>query len=203
MPRPVDTHSASKARLLDTAARLFATRGYASVRLRDIAQQAGLHHTSLYHYLPGGKEALYLTVMQQSFDRHRTGLEQAAQHAPPALRARLYALADWFISQPPIDTARMMQVDVLELSPDAALKLAEHAYSALREPIVAVLTESSEALAHLNFDQAAMALVSLVQSAHTIPAQYLHTPDSKVALAHSMVDMLLDGWLPRSSGEPS
>ncbi len=49
----------ARERVLDAAERLFAERGYASVTLRDIAAEVGIRHTSLYHHVPGGKEAIF------------------------------------------------------------------------------------------------------------------------------------------------
>ena len=49
--------SDAKARVLEAAETLFHTRGYKAITLRDIASAVGLNHASLYHHVPGGKEA--------------------------------------------------------------------------------------------------------------------------------------------------
>ncbi|PJN09320.1 TetR family transcriptional regulator [Streptomyces sp. CB01635] len=50
------------ARILDSAAELFARSGFSSVSLREIAAHAGLTHAGLLHHFPG-KEALLLEVL--------------------------------------------------------------------------------------------------------------------------------------------
>ncbi len=87
----------------------------------------------------------------------------------------------------------MLQTDALNLSQAAALRLAAHGDRALHDPIVAVLAVAEPDLLPMPLEQAAMALVSLVQSVHRLPSSVAH----KAALAHQMVDMLLDGWRPR------
>ncbi|MBZ0309485.1 MAG: TetR/AcrR family transcriptional regulator, partial [Anaerolineae bacterium] len=52
------------------AEHLFAERGYTAVTLRDIAEAVGLRHASLYHHVPGGKEALFIEVTERTMKRH-------------------------------------------------------------------------------------------------------------------------------------
>ncbi|MFI2780165.1 TetR/AcrR family transcriptional regulator [Streptomyces sp. ALB3] len=52
----------TRARILGSAAELFARSGFHSVSLRDIAAHAGLTHAGLLHHFPG-KEALLLEVL--------------------------------------------------------------------------------------------------------------------------------------------
>jgi TetR/AcrR family transcriptional repressor of lmrAB and yxaGH operons len=47
-----------KQNLVRTAMRLFRRQGYASTGLQQIVDQSGAPKGSLYHYFPGGKEAL-------------------------------------------------------------------------------------------------------------------------------------------------
>jgi AcrR family transcriptional regulator len=59
--------------ILDAAERLFAERGYAAVKMHDIARAVDMRHASLYYYAPAGKEQLYVEVMERNFNRHRAG----------------------------------------------------------------------------------------------------------------------------------
>ncbi|GCE21918.1 TetR/AcrR family transcriptional regulator [Dictyobacter kobayashii] len=52
-----ESRSVARERVLDAAELLFARQGYASVTLRAIAAQVGIHHTSLYHHVPGAKRS--------------------------------------------------------------------------------------------------------------------------------------------------
>ncbi len=65
--------------ILKVANELFSQRGFAAVRLRDIAAAVGMKHASLYYYVPGGKEQLFIEVLERNFHRHREGLTQAIQ----------------------------------------------------------------------------------------------------------------------------
>ncbi|WP_247826264.1 TetR/AcrR family transcriptional regulator [Arthrobacter antioxidans] len=201
MARPKSLNRSSRAKLLTEAEKLFAARGFSSVKLRDIAVASGLHHASIYHYFPGGKEQIYVDVMTASFHEHRRGLEEAVATAPSGVREPLYAVADWFTSHPPVDVARMALADFPALHSAAADELAELAYDSLRGPIAAALNAArdapSEALSITDPDQAAMALVSLVQSVHSVPARYLPTLQARTELGRGFVDMLLDGWIRR------
>ena len=55
-PTPAD--SEARERVLLVAERLFRERGYQAVTLRDIAQEVGIRHTSLYHHFPRGRNRL-------------------------------------------------------------------------------------------------------------------------------------------------
>ena len=54
----------SRQRILDTAERLFAEKGYAGTTLRDVAAAAGLRIPSLYNHF-AGKDALYDAVLER------------------------------------------------------------------------------------------------------------------------------------------
>lgn len=54
----------SKRRILDAAEKAFARRGFDGARLRDIAQQAGVHHALVHHYY-GDKRGLFASVLRR------------------------------------------------------------------------------------------------------------------------------------------
>lgn len=58
----------SRRRILDAAESAFARRGYDGARLRDIAQDAGVHHALVHHYY-GDKRGLFQEVLQRGLDR--------------------------------------------------------------------------------------------------------------------------------------
>jgi TetR/AcrR family transcriptional regulator len=71
----------SRRRILDAAERAFALRGYAGARLRDIAQEAGVHHALVHHYY-GDKRGLFDEVVRRGLSRiSSAGLETLAE--PP------------------------------------------------------------------------------------------------------------------------
>jgi TetR/AcrR family transcriptional regulator len=58
----------SRRRILDAAERAFALRGFGGARLRDIAQEAGVHHALVHHYY-GDKRGLLQEVTQRGLER--------------------------------------------------------------------------------------------------------------------------------------
>lgn len=191
----------TRIRILDAADELFSKRGYSSVTLRDIASEVGMKHASLYYYFPPktGKAALYLEVMERTFIRHREGLTQMIAEAGDDLRQQMYAVARWFVRQPPVDFARMAQADmhaIYEANPQKAAQLMQLAFDALRIPIVEALNQAQAAgiVDLADPDVAAMALVSLVQSVHNIPES---NDLERESVSRQLTDMLLYGWLKR------
>lgn len=90
-------------RILDEAARLFATRGFAGASIADLAKACKSSKSWLYHYFDGKDEILYVLLAT-----HMKALAAAAErafavspHAEPQFRAlvrenmRIYAKAKW------------------------------------------------------------------------------------------------------------
>ncbi|HEY9710744.1 MAG TPA: helix-turn-helix domain-containing protein, partial [Oculatellaceae cyanobacterium] len=66
----------ARERVITAAEILFRQRGYNVVTMRDIAEEVGIRQASLYYHFPS-KEQLFITVIEQVFERHRNGLQQA------------------------------------------------------------------------------------------------------------------------------
>jgi AcrR family transcriptional regulator len=194
MSKPPDNET--RRHILEAAESLFASRGYAAVKLRDIAQAVDMKHASLYYYVPGGKEQLFIEVVEHSYRRHRQGVTEAIQQAGEDLRARLYAVSDWFVTQPAIDLARMQQGDRPKISEAEMARLSTVAYDSLRLPIVEALHDAHAEgqVAVDDVDLAAMALISVIQSIRHIPGS---SAAARQQIGHRLVDMMLDGWRPR------
>ncbi len=191
-----DVTSEARERVLDAAERLFTERGYTSVTLRDIAAELSMRQASLYYHAPGGKEELFVTVTERGLARHRAGLEEAIAAAPADLRAQLRAAAGWLLSQPPMDWGRMMRSDMPAIGEAHAHRLTQAADAAVMQP-----------LAHL-FQTALQAHGGPVNPAYLLAGMFvasvgaIHdvqplTQAPHQALANKMIDVLLDGILPR------
>lgn len=182
-------------KLLDVAEELFSKRGYTSVKLRDIAAEMDMRHASLYYYAPGGKEQLFVEVMERSFTRHRDGLTHAIESAGENFRDQMMATAEWLINQTPLNFSRMIEADMHELQKHDAERLMQVAYDSMRLPITPVLEKAQHdgLITVPDFDMAAMAFVTLIQSVHNIPFE----KSVKLHVGHQLVDMLLNGWLKR------
>lgn len=188
----------TRLRILDKAERLFMSRGYASVKLRDIAHAVSMRHASLYYYVPGGKEQLYVEVMTRSFKRHRVGLEQVIAHAGDDFRAQIHAVACWMATSEPIDFSRMVNADMQEISQENATLLMAVAFESVRVPLEqAIAKAASEGVVDVTDPGfAAMGLVGLMQGMHAIPRQYV-TDSNRIPIAIATAEMLLKGWLKR------
>lgn len=189
----------SRVRVLDAAEALFAKRGYAAVRLQDIADAVQIRHASLYYHMPGGKEQLFIEVMERHFLRLRDGLENVLSGAPDDLREQLRAVAGWLALQTPIDLARIFNADMLEIDRTHAKRLSLLAYDAVREPIAGALRgAAAHGLVEVpDIDLAAIALIGILQSVHAMPLTYVHDDQHLVETAQAIADLLLNGLLKR------
>ncbi|MBR59086.1 MAG: hypothetical protein CMH54_13840 [Myxococcales bacterium] len=103
-PKKSTIDVATEVRLLRAAEEVFGSRGYASGRLEDIAEGAGVRRSSLlYHY--GTKEALYKEVVAHGYSQLRDVVAQAlgkGESFRERLRAVVQALIDFEASKPQI-----------------------------------------------------------------------------------------------------
>lgn len=193
------TSSGARERVLDAAAKLFAERGYAAVTLRDIAAAVGIQHTSLYHHVPGGKEALFIEVTERQLQQHRQGLTAAIGESEVNIRSQLFAAADWFLSQPPMDLVRMTYADMPAIAPKAAKRLADLALEALITPIKDALVAAQKRgeIAHKDLGVIAGGLVGLIESLHAVPDYTVYAPTtphpSRAEMARTLIDVMVRG----------
>src|SRR5690606_21350601 len=93
---------------------------------------------SLYYHAPGGKEELFVMVLERSLQRHREGLERAIAVADGGIETRLRAIAHWLIEQPPVNLFRIVKSDMGSIDCEQAERLSNMAFQAVFEPVVAV-----------------------------------------------------------------
>ncbi len=70
------THDERLDALLDTAAQVFAEKGYHPTSMRDLARATGLSLAGIYHYVHGKEELLHL-IQARSFGAVLSGAERA------------------------------------------------------------------------------------------------------------------------------
>jgi AcrR family transcriptional regulator len=102
-PTKADREGGTRRQILDQAARLLRTNGYASTSLRDIAAATGMKAGSLYYHFES-KEALAEIVMVEGIEFVRTAVKDALVARPDnsdplddiaaAIKAHLHALRD-------------------------------------------------------------------------------------------------------------
>jgi AcrR family transcriptional regulator len=80
----------TEARIRESALRLFASHGYEATGIRDVARDAGLSLSTIYHYV-GSKEELLLAIATKAMDDLRAAAEEALAGAttPPERLAAL------------------------------------------------------------------------------------------------------------------
>jgi AcrR family transcriptional regulator len=185
--------SEARERVLVVAERLFRERGYQNVTLRDIAQEIGIRHTSLYHHFPHGKEELFVDVTTRRMQVYRTGLQHAIEEAGDDWQERLRAAANWLLAQPEMRLARMMQADMPRLSAEAAEKLRVVVFSSLLSPLGAVFAQALAENPRSGQRCAALAgmFLSLIEGIDNLPATYLTT--SRAELVEMVLDLLAHG----------
>lgn len=187
-----EIQSAARERVLQVAERLFSERGYNSVTLRDIAGELGMKQSSLYNHAPGGKEELYLAVMERGLLRHKVNLERVMREAEPNLRAQLWAAARWLMSQPSINLVRMSASDLPSIHPDHAVHMTELSGDALFAPIMAAVEQAYRRgeTRLTNPGTVAGAFLSLMDA---LPHSEQYSGIPKEVIANDVIDMLLDG----------
>jgi TetR/AcrR family transcriptional regulator, cholesterol catabolism regulator len=191
MTHPEQASSPARERVLETAEQIFGERGYAGVTMRDIAEALKIRQASLYHHMPGGKEQLFLAVMERTLARHSAGLD-AAIASSAELRGQLLAVARYLLGQPPINVSRLFRTDVPALGDDHAPALASRIAHALFKPIERALVAAYERgeIRTVNTFVAAVTYLAAIESLHEVH-RYTHVP--REALAADLIDVTLDG----------
>ncbi len=185
--------SEARERVLVAAERLFRERGYQVVTLRDIAQEVGLRHTSLYHHFPHGKEELFVEVTTRRMQGYRAGLEEAIQGAGSDWLERLRAAATWLLAQSAMHLGRMMQGDMPQISGEAAEKLRAVIFTSLLGPLDEVFREALARDPQKRQRSATFAgmFLSLIEGIDTLPSSYITT--SRAELVEMVLDLLAHG----------
>lgn len=187
----------ARERVLAAAERLFAEHGYAAVTLRDIAGALGMKQASLYHHAPGGKEQLFVEVMERGFARHRDGLAKAIAEGGDDLRRQLRRAATWLLSQPPLDMNRFLRSDLAALSPESAERLRVAAFTAMFGPIkeAIVAAENRGEVTSRGAGMVAGTFLAMMNGVELVRDTVGSA--SPEGMAEFVVDILLDGIRPR------
>jgi AcrR family transcriptional regulator len=192
-----DKQSATYVQLLDLAEARFGEKGYAGVSLRELANELGIKHASLYHHVPGGKQQLYVAVMERTLQRYRAGIQEVMNKTQGDIATKLLEIAVWLLEQPPFDYHRMTTADLTHIDPEHQRSLTIMAFHSFQQPIrdVLLLARENGEITVRNLDLAAMMFLGEIQALHNVPFQYTLT--SKEAVAEEIIDLLLNGWRKR------
>jgi AcrR family transcriptional regulator len=186
----------ARERVLIAAETLFRQRGYNVVTMRDIAEEVGIRQASLYYHFPS-KEQLFITVVEQVFERHRNGLQQVLAEAGSDLRSQLHAASHWFISQPPIHFLSLMRTDMPALSEEQTERLSLVASQCILDPIKQLFVAAQEQsqirdVTPENLTGFFLSVMDGIHYASTLPGT-----SPKDVMASELVSVLLDGLRPR------
>ena len=186
----------ARERVLVAAETLFRQRGYNVVTMQDIAEEVGIRQASLYYHFPS-KEQLFITVIEQVFERHRNGLQQALAGAGSDLRSQLHAASSWFISQPPIHFLSLMRTDMPALSEEQTQRLSLIAEQSIFEPIRQAFIAAQEQGQIRDVKPNILAGFFLSVMDGISYASTLPETSPRDVMASELVSVLLDGLRPR------
>ena len=182
-------------RILKAAALLFHERGYAAVTLKDIAEKVGIKQSSIYYHFPGGKEELFIEVMNRSMEEHKRGLDLAAAWGR-TLEEKLVSMGRWLLSQPAINLQRIIESDLMEIDPLQRSPLERASYGSLMGPIMQVLSEA-EARGETVWHSKELVAAAFITITGTIQSAARFTNTTREEMLREMVHILLEGLTPR------
>lgn len=191
MPR--NPQESSRLRVVAVAERHFSDRGYKAVTLRDIADDLGIRQASLYHHFPAGKEELFVEVIERAMERHANGLRAAIDSAPLDVERQLQSVARWMLSQPPIDLARMVRSDMLEISEPERHRLMQTALHSLILPIEEVFDRGVEREGLRKVGHNRLLASSFLAIIETVQVSVRFTSRTAEAMADEMISVLMNG----------
>ncbi|HLA62779.1 MAG TPA: helix-turn-helix domain-containing protein, partial [Rhodothermales bacterium] len=82
--------------IMDAARATFAERGYHAATIEEIATRAAVGKGTVYNYVEGGKDGLFLSVLADHFDALQALAEQLLADPAVPLRTRFTAFATAF-----------------------------------------------------------------------------------------------------------
>ncbi|MDY3553866.1 TetR/AcrR family transcriptional regulator [Gemmata sp. JC717] len=101
-PRDPDLEARRKAQILDTAARVFATFGFANTQVQTIANHLGVGNGTVYRYFPT-KEQLFLSAVERGLKELETemdGVLAQPHQGADLIRAAVRAYLGFFHRRP-------------------------------------------------------------------------------------------------------
>ena len=151
MPRVTQAfRDKQQARIYAAATRCFARAGFHATSMDDVIREAGMSSSTVYRYLPGGKQELICSVCTWRIDKLAARLDQLRQETnPPGIRdALVSALASLHEDDPDTDittTARLAVNAWSEMPRDPEFREKIKGYFAgIRSHLLALATQWHE-----------------------------------------------------------
>jgi AcrR family transcriptional regulator len=183
------THDERLETLLDTAARVFAEKGYHPTSMRDLARATGLSLAGIYHYVHSKEELLYL-IQDRTFGAVLAGAESALEGVDgptERLDAFIHHHLGFFASH-------MAEMKVLSHEAESLAGDAYQRVVALKRRYVAMLTDLVRAADPNGHDDPTLAAYALFGMMNWIYTWY--RPGGRVSideLADRFSDLFLHG----------
>lgn len=187
----------ARTRVVSVAENLFSDRGYKAVTLRDIADELGIRQASLYHHFPNGKEELFVEVTERAMERHAEGMRRAIAGAPEDVEEQLKAIARWMLSQPPIDMARMVRSDMVEIEESQRHRLMQTALRSLILPIEAVFERGIDREGLRDVGHSRLLASSFLSIIEAIQVSVRFSSRPPEGMADEMIGIMMNGLRPR------
>lgn len=195
MPR--QDNESPRDRVITVAERLFSDRGYKAVTLRDIADDLGIRQASLYHHFPKGKEELFVEVTERAMHRHAEGMRDTIASSPEDTECQLKAIARWMLSQPPVDMARMVRSDMVEIEQVQRHRLMQTALRSLILPIEGVFDRGIEREHLKDVGHSRLLASSFLSIIEAIQVSVRFSSRPPEDMADQMIAIFMNGLRPR------
>jgi len=152
-----------RARLLASAARLFADRGLAATNIDDVALRAGFGKGTVYNYFPS-KEALFAAVIEEGCRRAVERWESVPRGASVRADLRALAAADVAVLLEDEGFTRVLVREALAFRPETYPLVVEHLgpYLAAVEDVLTDGRRRSEVRGDVPVSELALAFVGFL-----------------------------------------
>lgn len=104
-----------KDQIITIAEKLFFTDGFKSVTLNDICEELEIKPASLYYHFKGGKEEIYVEVINLRISTYKAYLEKLSVESS-SLEEILKMFGYWYIEQPPMNMMIVTDMDMPHLT---------------------------------------------------------------------------------------
>jgi len=188
--------TSSPERILKSALTLFSAKGYDATSVREICEASGITKPTLYHFY-GSKEGVYRALVDGTLERVREDMAGAVD-SEGSLRDRLRRLTSIYFeaARTEPDLARF----ILALTHDPPSSAPRTDFLPFYDGILALVAaaiETAEARGEVSPGPVDVRLLVLMGALGEAVHGYLLAgrPDLTPALAETLVDVVLKGWI--------
>ena len=195
--RPVATEQPSK--VADVALELFLEHGYDATPMSRVAKQCGLTKAGIYHHFESKEQLLYY-LHKRHIDRLLLPMiDEAAKITDPEERLRRF-LSDYAMLLTRDPTPRLLISETKRLSPEHTEEIREawrRGLNLVREAVQELQARDGNCSPRINSTYAAFAAIGMTS---WICNWFDHErPETGKEVARTMIDVFLEGLLPRNT----